>query len=116
MHADDDVRVALVPTLILQPIVENAMKHGVNHVTGNGQISLRARREAENLVVTVTDNGPGPGGGDEGAGIGLKNTNGRLRELYGAQYAVTLRPADTGGTEARIVLPYHTAVAAARAS
>jgi two-component system LytT family sensor kinase len=119
MHADDDVRDALVPTLILQPIVENAMKHGVNQVTGNGQISLRARRDADNLVVTVTDNGPGPGGGDDGddgAGIGLKNTNGRLRELYGPQYAVTLRQADSGGTEARIVLPYHTTVAAARAS
>jgi two-component system, LytTR family, sensor kinase len=111
IHSDDDVRDALVPTLILQPIVENAMKHGVNQVTGNGQISLHARRDAENLVVTVTDNGPGPGGGDDGddgAGIGLKNTNGRLRELYGVQYAVTLRPADGGGTEARIVLPYHT--------
>jgi two-component system LytT family sensor kinase len=116
MHVDDAARVALVPNLILQPIVENAMKHGVGKITGQGEITLRAWREGESLHVTVTDNGPGPGGGAEG--VGLRNTNARLREMYGSAYQVTVRPAERGGTEAAIVMPYHTSAAssAARAS
>jgi two-component system LytT family sensor kinase len=101
-----DVRRALVPNLILQPIVENAMKHGVDQVTGTGTITLRARKEGQNLVVTVTDNGPGPGGGEEG--VGLSNTNARLKEMYGASYSVTLRRAEPAGTDAEVVLPFHT--------
>jgi two-component system LytT family sensor kinase len=111
MRVDDDVRDAMVPNLILQPIVENAIKHGVGQVSGSGEIELRARRDGDRLVVTVTDNGPGPGGGKEG--VGMRNTNARLREMYGASHQVVLRPANrngtTGGTEAEIALPYHTA-------
>ena len=114
VRVDDDVREALVPNLILQPIVENAIKHGVSQVNGSGQIELRARREGDRLVVTVTDSGPGPAGGAEG--VGLRNTNARLREMYGATHRVVLRPAapgnganPTAGTEAEIALPYHTA-------
>jgi len=113
VRVDDDVSEALVPNLILQPIVENAIKHGVSQVNGSGQIELRARREGDRLVVTVTDSGPGPGGGAEG--VGLRNTNARLREMYGASHRVVLRQAASngsnpiGGTEAEIALPYHTA-------
>jgi len=105
MRVDDDVRDAMVPNLILQPIVENALKHGVSQLTGAGQVELRARRLGADLVVTVTDNGPGPGGGD--AGVGLTNTNARLRQMYGPSYDVVLRPTEGGGTEAKIVLPFH---------
>ncbi len=105
MNVADDVRHALVPNLILQPIVENALKHGVNQVTGTGRIALRARQDGENLVVTVSDNGPGPGGGE---GLGLSNTNARLREMYGPAYSVYLRPAPGGGTDAEVVIPFHT--------
>lgn len=114
IHVDKEARDALVPNLMLQPIVENAMKHGISQVTGSGKITLRANRSGDLLVVTVTDNGPGPGGGDEG--VGLANTNARLREMYGADYKVMLRQAEPAGTEARIVLPYHTAAITARAS
>ena len=83
-------------------------------MNGSGQIELRARREGDRLVVTVTDNGPGPAGGVEG--VGLRNTNARLREMYGASHRVVLRHASpsnganpAGGTEAEIALPYHTA-------
>lgn len=114
VRVDDDVRDALVPNLILQPIVENAIKYGVSKVNGSGQIEIRARREGDRLVVTVTDNGPGPAGGAEG--VGLRNTNARLREMYGASHRVVLRHAassdgstSNGGTEAEIALPYHTA-------
>ena len=105
IRVDDDVRSTLVPSLILQPIVENAIKHGVGRVTGPGRIAIRARADGNELVITVTDNGPGPAGGAEG--VGLRNTNARLRELYGDTRGVTLRPSDGGGTDAEIRLPLH---------
>ena len=104
VSVDDESRKGLVPNLVLQPIVENAIKHGVGHV-GAGLISIRASRRGDDLVLTVTDDGPGPAGGRPG--VGLTNTNARLREMYGAAYGVTLRPADGGGTAAEIVLPFH---------
>jgi signal transduction histidine kinase len=107
VQVDDDVRQALVPNLLLQPIVENAFKHGVGLVSGPGTIIVRAHRSDGRLVVTVVDNGPGPGGGEEG--VGLRNTNARLREMYGVPYKVTLRQARSGGTEAEVVLPFHIA-------
>ena len=107
MEIADDARAALVPNLLLQPIVENAMKHGISKITGPGEIAVRARRENGQLVIRVTDNGPGLAPGEEG--VGLRNTNARLREMYGPSYVVELRPAAGGGTEARIVLPFHTA-------
>jgi LytS/YehU family sensor histidine kinase len=106
MDVAADTRDALVPNLVLQPIVENAIKHGVNQITGDGRIIVRARRLDDDLVVTVTDNGPGPGGGAEG--VGLSNTNARLREMYGDSYRVVLRPADGGGTHAEVAIPFHT--------
>jgi signal transduction histidine kinase len=106
ISVEPEVRDALLPNLILQPIVENAMKHGVSRVTGAGRIALRARRDDGRLLITVWDNGPGPAGGSEG--VGLRNTNARLQTMYGDVYGVELRPGSSGGTEAEIALPYHT--------
>jgi len=114
IQVDDSLRDALVPNLVLQPLVENALKHGVSQIAGAGHIRLQARRSGEDLVIVVTDNGPGPGGGDEG--VGLKNTNARLREMYGPAYRVVLRPGQSGGTSAEVALPYHTAGVTAQAS
>ena len=118
IEVDDDAREALVPNLLLQPIVENAIKHGVSRNTGAGSIRVQARRDGERLVLTVTDNGPGPGEGEEG--VGLRNTNARLRQMYGAAHRVTLRLASpkggpAAGTVAEIILPYHTHASAAGA-
>jgi two-component system, LytTR family, sensor kinase len=111
IHVDDDVRDALVPNLILQPLVENAIKHGVGQLTGAGRIEVLGRREGDELVITVADSGPGPGGGEHG--VGLRNTNARLREMYGELRGVTLRRGQGGaGTEAEIRLPFHVAEAA----
>jgi two-component system LytT family sensor kinase len=107
MRVDDNVRDALVPNLILQPILENAIKHGVGRVTGAGEISIRARRVGDSLLVTIADNGPGPGQA-HGTGVGLRNTNERLREMYGPGYAVTLGEGASGGTEADVLIPHHT--------
>ncbi len=118
VRVDDAVRNALVPNLVLQPIVENAMKHGVGQVASpvEGEIIIRARRVGDDLVITVADSGPGPGSGRERGGVGLTNTNARLRELYGARYRVTLKAGAERGTEAEIVLPHHTVPMAPRAN
>src|SRR5687768_5314108 len=116
-HVDDDVMDALVPNFVLQPLVENAVMHGVSKVEGKGRIELRARRSGDDVVITVRDNGPGvdtaepvrtestPGSG----GVGLGNTRARLQQLYGADQRLSLYRAPEGGTVAEIVLPYHTA-------
>jgi two-component system LytT family sensor kinase len=114
MHIADDTRTALVPNLLLQPIVENAMKHGVSKITGPGEIVVESRRDDGMLVIRITDNGPGLAPGEEG--VGLRNTNARLREMYGVEFNVDLRPAPGGGTEAHIVLPYHTSALPPRAT
>jgi two-component system, LytTR family, sensor kinase len=101
---------ALVPTLILQPLVENAVKHGVGKVDASGRIEIKARRHGERLVLSVRDNGPGldgDGAGDEG--VGLRNTRARLEQLYGIAQSLTLREPPEGGLIAEVTLPYHTA-------
>ena len=110
MHVDDTARGALVPSLILQPLLENAIKHGTSRLVGAtvGEIEIGARRDGDDLRVSVVDNGPGstPGVASEGTGVGLINTTARLRQMYGAAYGVTLRARPEGGTIAEIVLPF----------
>lgn len=98
---------AQVPNLILQPIVENAIKHGASQVRGVGRLAVRARREEEALVLTVEDNGPGVSEAQED-GLGLRNVRARLQELYGDDQSLRLVTADDGGTQAVLRLPYHT--------
>jgi two-component system LytT family sensor kinase len=107
MRIADDAREALVPNLILQPLVENAIKHGVGQ--GGGEVIVAAARAGDNLQLTVSDSGAGPGGGPEG--VGLRNTNARLEQLYGPQYHVTLERRAAGGTDAVMLLPFRTAAA-----
>jgi two-component system LytT family sensor kinase len=99
---------ALVPNLILQPIVENALEHGVSRVEGEGRIQIAASRAGEDLVITVRDNGAGPG--DVHPGVGLTNTRERLAQLYGDAAQLSLVAAEGGGTLASIALPFHTAM------
>ena len=107
---DPEVSEALVPNLILQPLVENAVKHGVSKIVGVGQLELGARRAGSRLLLTVSDNGPGASSvatrGSEG--VGLRNTRQRLQQLYGTEQSLTLRPAEGGGVLAEVALPYHT--------
>jgi two-component system, LytTR family, sensor kinase len=99
---------ALVPTLILQPIVENAMKHGASHVRGTARVVLSARSEDGRLFLTVRDSGPGPDVSSGDSGIGLRNTRERLHEIYGAEASLSLRRNDADETVAEIVIPYRT--------
>lgn len=99
---------ALVPAWILQPLVENAIRHGVAHREFDARITVRALRAAGELVLSVEDNGPGnvsppP---SPGSGLGLVNTRARLETLYGPNQQLHLLRRDDGGAEARVVLPY----------
>ncbi len=103
---------ALVPNLILQPLVENAIQHGVSKAVGQGYLEVRAWRQDEQLCLSVRDNGPsfsGDGAAETKEGVGLSNTRARLQQLYGAAQSLTFREADGGGLLAQITLPYHTA-------
>ena len=110
MHADDDVRDALVPNLILQPLVENAIKHGISKLSSGGYIEVRAKREGERVLISVRDNGPEvvldkPASPHS---LGLRNTRARLAALYGPVQSLTLKHAADGGLIVEVSLPYHT--------
>src|SRR5262249_15327995 len=82
IHAEAECQAALVPTLILQPLVENAIRHGVGVTPGRGRISIRAHRNADRLRIDVDDDGAGVVEPVR-EGYGLRNTRSRLRVLYG---------------------------------
>jgi two-component system, LytTR family, sensor kinase len=98
---------ALVPNLILQPIVENALEHGVSRKKGAGVVEIASERRGDLLVLTVRDNGPGVAD-DTRTGVGLSNTRARLTQLYGEAASLTLSAAPEGGTVAEIALPFRT--------
>jgi len=83
VEADADVREALVPSLVLQPIVENAITHGMADRPDIGHVAVRARRDGRSLELEVSDDGPGLGGAAPTNGIGLTNTRERIARLYG---------------------------------
>jgi len=105
--AGDDVKNALVPNLILQPLVENALKHGVSATDGRGHVEVSALRSGYQVVLTVRDHGPGLGDAETDNGVGLSNTIARLDQLYKSRQRFSLQPAPDGGTVAEIRLPYH---------
>ncbi len=110
-----DLYDAQVPNLILQPIAENAIKHGASQVRGVGRIEVRGRREDDMLVLTVTDNGPGLPEAQED-GLGLRNVQARLEGLYGDDQALHMETSPDRGTRAVLELPYHTSASLYTAS
>lgn len=118
---------ALVPNLILQPLAENAIKHGIGQLTGVGRLTIEAAVEGPDgdhteLVLRVMDNGPGivapevppgaaprlPSSPGMGSGLGVRNTVARLEQLYGAGQRFTLTPMTGGGMVAEVRMPFHT--------
>ena len=117
VDADERLGAALVPTLLLQPLVENAIRHGVERRAGAGRIDVSARREGERLVLRVRDDGPGPEKPvTTGTGVGLENSRARLGELYGDDASLTLAAVEEGGAEATVRLPFHTEPVVPRAA
>jgi two-component system, LytTR family, sensor kinase len=97
---------AIVPSLLLQPLVENAIRHGLSRRAEQGWISINAELFGETLVIRVTDNGIGFAADARHSGLGLPITRGRLESLYGARQSLVLRNLPAGGVEARITLPF----------
>ena len=105
---DPDTLDAEVPRLILQPIVENAIKHGVSPRTGLGLVAVASRREGESLWLEVRDNGVGLSGTARSqlrSGVGLSNTRDRLECLYGEAQRLEFSEAETGLT-VRLRIPF----------
>jgi len=96
---DPETLTALVPKMLLQPVVENAIRHGISRRAGGGTIFLAARTSNQKLRLMVEDSSPGPrtsNGKSSGFGIGLRNTEERLRCLYGEDYAMRLQLLEQG--------------------
>lgn len=116
IDVDPDVRQALVPTLLLQPLVENAVKHGFEGRDETGHLAVRATRDADQLVLRVIDDGRGvpddvlnafdtDGPSDDGLGLGSLTE--RLHGLYGNAASLSFEASDGGGLCVRIRLPFH---------
>jgi sensor histidine kinase YesM len=101
---------ALVPLFLLQPLVENAVRHGIEPSERPGRVEVAASRSGTALVLHVRDTGPGPDAAASGqGGIGLGNTRERLHHLYGTSAALELGAGGGGGTVVKVTLPYRTA-------
>jgi hypothetical protein len=109
-HVDAEALAALVPNLLLQPLVENAFKHGLERIDGVGRIELSAGRIGNRLVLSVSDNGPGVRNDELGPeGLGLGNTRARLAQLYGSDQSLALRARPGGGALVEVSLPFRAA-------
>ncbi|WP_068879041.1 sensor histidine kinase [Phenylobacterium sp. CCH12-B4] len=104
VEVPEDLAGAEVPSLILQPLVENAVKHGVHAPGQETRIEIAARAESGMLVLQVADNGPG-GGGAAGTGVGIANVRRRLRAHFGAAARLEAGPHPERGYVATLFLP-----------
>ena len=99
----------LVPHLLLQPLAENAVRHGISKRTEQGEIRMTASRDDHQLWLRVCDNGPGLIGSEAGSlreGLGLRATRERLRTLYGEEQSLEIRNAPQEGVEVNIRIPF----------
>ena len=100
---------ACLPSMILQPLVENAVRHGIAARPGAGKIDVLATRAGETLNLIIADDGSGIAGNDNKPfreGIGLSNTRARLRQFYGAQQMLMLKNLESGGLEVILQIPF----------
>jgi sensor histidine kinase YesM len=112
IKVDPEALEGLVPCFLLQPIVENAIRHGIAHCEDYGLIQASIRRNGDRLDLEIRDNGPGlHGKAEPGHGIGLRNTRDRLSHFYADGYEFRADSAAAGGFEVAISIPYERASA-----
>ena len=104
---DEEAIDAQVPNLILQPLVENAIRHAVAPQPGKSTIEIRAARRNGQVELQVRDDGPGLPAVTNGNGIGLSNTRARLEKLYGPAHTFELSQADGRGLQVTVTMPFH---------
>lgn len=118
---DERLISVVMPSMILQPILENAVNHGIREMEGEGQINLAVFSEEENICIRVTDNGKGiepetadkimrgesvhSQSGRDSAGIGMDNVINRLRRYFNTERVIDIRRSEDGGTEVTIYIP-----------
>lgn len=109
MNIDPQTLDASVPNMILQPLVENAIKHGIAPRSWGGRVEIRAEKQNGSLILHVNDDGVGlPNGNAEDLkeGVGLSNTRARLNHLYGTKHRFDLKPSEDGGVRLNIEIPF----------
>jgi LytS/YehU family sensor histidine kinase len=107
-----DVQPAMVPCFLLQPLIENAVIHGLRGVGKSGVIEVSAARQCDDLVIAVSDNGIGPPEdalSGKKVGVGLGSTRDRLATMYPDRHTLTMRRSVEGRTEVRIAIPFRVA-------
>ena len=110
LKLDPNALDGLVPSFLLQPIVENAIRHGIANCEESGRIEASARRVGPRMQLRVSDNGPGINGSQRpGFGVGLSNTKERLRHFYPNDYEFHAFQPESGGFEVSISIPYEKA-------
>jgi len=100
---------AQVPHLVLQPLVENAIQHGIAKLSSKGELRISSRQAGDRLLLTIVNNGPGFDGHDEStskAGFGIAASRERLHTLYGQNQSLNFRIPPNGGTEVTIRMPF----------
>lgn len=110
IEVTDEAQQALVPSLFLQPLIENSIKYAIAKMEEGGEISISAQRDDEQLVVVIADNGPGCKKPVENlietGGVGLSNTRDRLQALYGKRYSFTLSEKEPHGMRVELRIPF----------
>lgn len=106
VHIEPDARRAAVPSFVLQPLVENAIRHGIARRENGGHMWISAERVNGCLLIHVMDDGPGVPRQPVREGIGLANTRRRLGELYGTEQSLALCERPGGGLDVRVEIPY----------
>ncbi len=113
LDIDDEASVALIPSLLLQPLVENAIKYGIARSETGGQLRIAARVFAGELLLELSDDGPGvelvDGQIPDANGVGLRNTRERLAELYGSEHSFRLSKTEPHGLTISMRIPFQTA-------
>lgn len=111
MDIPAEVLDAQIPNLLLQPLVENAVRHGISAQRGAGRIDISAARVGSRLCFEISNDGPpfSPDSPQRGSGVGLVNTRARLQQLYGSDHLFQITDRPQGGVRVRLEVPFQTA-------
>jgi sensor histidine kinase YesM len=109
MDIEPETLDASVPNLLLQPLVENAIRHGIAKKIDGGRVEVSARRQGDDLCLIVRDTGPGLSAtqrSELNTGVGLTNTRSRLEHLFGNRHTFEFQEPPGGGLAVKIVIPF----------